>query len=521
MNKQIIYLALVTFLFSCSSNDSISNDTENPIDVITLPELQTNEVTDITLYSVKTGGKLIDNGDSDIIEVGLVVGLTTLPTTESNLNKFILTPDDLGNFNITITSVPTNTTYFIRAYGLNSEGIGYGNEIQFTSLEENVYTGNITLSTQDEVNEFGTNEYTTIDGSMYIEGTVTDLSPLESIVIINNAFEVKNTQNLQNLKGLNNLKITGNIFPNGFRIENNSALESLSGLNNLEFTRGYSYIINNDNLINMQGLNSYYAASAGEFRIQDCDGLQNLSGLENLQFIGDRFYLINNSELTDLSSLSNLNYIARDIDIKDNHSLQNINGFNSLSSVESVSIINNDNLIRFDGLLNLVSLNSISIEWNDILNNLSGVNNVTTPLDLTIQNNNGLETLKTLNNPNINSLNISSNTNLISLEGLENVTTLSTLRISRHDLLNNLNGLNNLTTITENLDISLNYGLNSLYGLDNLNQINGNLKIRSNYNLVDFCALKKIFINQGLDGNKDISNNAVDISEEEIIKNCK
>jgi len=297
MNRKIIYLVFITFLFSCSSDDSISElpDDTDTVDEINLPELQTNQVTDITLYSVKTGGKLIDSGDSDIIEVGLVVGLTSLPTTENNLNKFILTPDESGSFDITITSVPANTTYFIRAYGVNSEGIGYGNEVQFTSLEENVYTGDITLSTQDEVNEFGTNEYTTIDGSMYIKGTVTDLSPLESIVIINNAFEVKNTQNLQNLEGLNNLKITGNIFPNGFRIENNSALESLSGLNNLEITRGESYIINNDNLTNLQGLNNYNAASAGEFRIQDCDALLSLSGLENFQFIGDTFYLINNT----------------------------------------------------------------------------------------------------------------------------------------------------------------------------------------------------------------------------------
>ena len=40
-----------------------------------------------------------------------------------------------------------------------SEGIGYGNEVQFTWLEKNVYEGDITLSTQDEVNEFGVNEY--------------------------------------------------------------------------------------------------------------------------------------------------------------------------------------------------------------------------------------------------------------------------------------------------------------------------------------------------------------------------
>jgi hypothetical protein len=64
---------------------------------INLPELKTDEVTDITLYTAKTGGKLIDSGDSEIIEIGIVVGTSILPTTDNNLNKFIITPNDLGD----------------------------------------------------------------------------------------------------------------------------------------------------------------------------------------------------------------------------------------------------------------------------------------------------------------------------------------------------------------------------------------------------------------------------------------
>ncbi len=542
MTRKIFYLVSIILIFSCSSDDSENSDIAEEIN---LPELQTNEVYDITLYSVEAGGKLIDPGDSDIIEIGLVVGLSTLPTTDNNLNKFILSPDESGNFNIRITSIPANTTYFIRAYGINSEGIGYGNEVQFTSLEENVYNGSITLSTQEEVDTFGANEYTTINGSLYIEGTVTDLSPLESIVIINSAFEVKNTQNLQNLEGLNNLKITGNIFPNGFRIQNNLVLESLSGLNNLEITRGESYIINNDNLTNMHGLDSYYAASAGEFRIEDCDGLQNLSGLENLEFIGSTLYIRNNTSLSDLSALIDLNFVTS-IYISDNSDLQDINGFDSLLTTESVSIINNDNLINLSGLLNLTSvdaitishndllddlsglsnltsLNVITISHNDLLDDLSGLSNISSPLSISIEYNNSLTSLIDLSNVDVKNITITGNPSLINLVGLENISTLQRLYIHSNDSLVDLEGLDNLTSVTNNsytITIGFNPNLNSLNGLDNLIQVNGFMQVFNNASLDDFCALKNLFSNGTYD-TLNFSGNLSNPTTDEIINNCE
>jgi len=528
MKRKIIYLVFTTFLFSCS-DDSILNELSDEIETIeeiNFPELLTNEVTDITLYSIKTEGKLIDTGDSDIIEIGLVVGLSTLPTIDNNFHKIIYKPDELGNFNITLTNLTPSTTYFIRAYGINSEGVGYSNEVQFISLEENVYIGDITLRTQDEVNEFGEYNYTTIDGSMYITETVSDLTPLGSIVIINSAFEVKNTQNLQSLDGLNNLKITGNIFPNGFRIVNNPALESLSGLNNLEITRGYTSIINNDNLISMEGLNSYYAASSGGFRIQDCDNLQNLSGLENLQFIGDSFFLMDNSLLNDISSLSNLNYISRRIYIHDNSTLQNINGFETITSLEGLSIVNNDNLTNLDGLLNISTISEIiTISDNDNLNDLSVFQNINTIEYLNIGGNNSLINLEGFSNLTSieNRLDIYDNSSLTSLIGIENLSSLQRLRIHSNSSLINLEGLNGLTKITGNsypITIGFNSSLNTLEGLENLIEVEGLIQIFSNSMLSNFCALKNLFSNEGHNGNINFERNLNIPSIDEIVNDC-
>lgn len=497
MTKKIFYLTLIVLLFSCSSDEPDFTETQE----VSLPKLQTNEVTDITLYSVKAGGKLIDTGDSDILEVGLVVGTTTLPTTDNNINKFILNPDASGNFDIAITNIPANTTYYIRAYGINSDGIGYGNEVQFTSPEENVYPENIALSSQEEVVEFGANNYNRIAGRMDITGTVSDLSPLESIVILDGSLRIRNTINLQNFEGLNNLKIIGNFFSTGLWIENNTSLESLSGLNNLETTRGEMYIKNNDNLINLEGLDSFFAIIDGDFSIRDCDGLQSLTGIENLQYISGSFVLINNS------------------------TVQNINGLEGITSLDRVSIYNNSSLANLDGLSNVTTISqAITILNNDNLNDLSAFQNLNTVRHIGIEDNDALIDLRGFNNLNtIEGLGIRNNSNLTSLNGIENLNSLKSLTIESNTSLINIEGLNGLTSIIGSsypININNNTNLNSLTGLENLTQVEGFIQIFSNSTLSDFCALKNLFVNGNHSGDIYFAENLNNPTEEEIVNNC-
>jgi hypothetical protein len=87
-------------------------------------------------------------------------------------------------------SLPSNTTLYFRSYAINSKGVGFGNEIVFTTLTEKIYNGDITLATQQEVIDFGQNNYTTINGSLCINGEINDLTPLKSLVIINNLLKL-------------------------------------------------------------------------------------------------------------------------------------------------------------------------------------------------------------------------------------------------------------------------------------------------------------------------------------------
>jgi hypothetical protein len=459
--------------------DSKFNITVSNFNFITksIPQIETLDITSLNLFSVDLSGKLISKGSSEIIEIGFVISTTKLPNIENNLKKIEQNLDTQNKFGTTLTNITPNTTYYLRTYGINNDGIGYGNEIEFTTLDgTNIYNGNISLSTQEEVIAFGKNKYTTINGSLNLTGTVSDLSPLESLAIVNNNFTVKNTINLKNFEGLNNLKVTGNLFANGFRIENNIALESFSGLNNLLITRGEADIINNDKLINFEGLNSYSAASSGSFRIEGCDGLQNLSGLENFNFIGDYFYVINNSQLNDISALSNLSFVGNRVHIANNDNLGNLNGLESLTTAAGIEIISNLNLKNIDGLSNLVSVRDvILIKYND---------------------------------------------NLISLNAFQNITTTEYVIIENNASLNSLIGLSNLISVDYNMNIGVNSSLKELDGLENLLKVDGLFQIYNNSSLEEFCAIKPL-LSSNNDLNITINNNLNNPSVDEILNSCE
>ena len=523
MIKKITYIfLLLLFIVSCNKED----DSNNSEPELGLPVIETFNATDLSLYSVTLAGRIIDHGNSNISEVGIVVSESSLPTVENNLNKFIIEPDSSGGFSIVITSIPSSTTFYVRAYGINDDGTGYGNEIEFTSLADNIYEGDIILSNQQQVNDFGSNNYTTINGSLEITGSVTSLEPLNSIIIVNQGFKIINTASLQNLEGLENLKITGNIFPHGFAIENNSALQSLTGLNGLEATRGEFTIIDNNLLTNLEGLNNLRASGAGTyFFIKGCNNLRSLTGLENLSFIGGTLTLDSNNLLNDLTALRNLTFIGEALRITNNASLSSLNGFDNLTTVEeTIYIENNSNLRSLSGFLSLNHSYGISIKSNNALTSLSGFENFTSLGGIYVQYNDAIESLQGLNNVvSLDEFSVKYNQNLSSLAGLDNVTSTEAFNISYNPSLQTLSGLENLNSITggTTTTISYNFGLTSLAGLDNLVETTTNFRIYSNTILTDFCPLKNLFENGLHNGTWEVTYNAINPSIQDIITECQ
>jgi uncharacterized protein (TIGR02145 family) len=83
----------------------------------------------MTKTSAVSGGRIRDNGGDDIYGQGICWSTTPNPTIASNNEN-----DRAGtsDFFLTMTDLVSNTTYYVRAYAFNSEGIAYGNEVSFT-----------------------------------------------------------------------------------------------------------------------------------------------------------------------------------------------------------------------------------------------------------------------------------------------------------------------------------------------------------------------------------------------------
>jgi hypothetical protein len=117
--KTLLSLILVfPLLYSCK-------DTEVPL---TPPVLTTAAVTDITFNTAIAGGELKDIGGAYITARGICRSTNVEPTIG---NQKSTESGGLGVFTSNLTGLIPNTMYYVRAYGTNSAGTAYGNEVAF------------------------------------------------------------------------------------------------------------------------------------------------------------------------------------------------------------------------------------------------------------------------------------------------------------------------------------------------------------------------------------------------------
>lgn len=90
----------------------------------------TNVVTNIAQTSATSGGFLADNGEN-VTSRG--VCWDTLPNPTTDLNTKTNDGTGSGAFVSSITKLLPGTTYYVRAYGVVSEGVLYGNQQTFTT----------------------------------------------------------------------------------------------------------------------------------------------------------------------------------------------------------------------------------------------------------------------------------------------------------------------------------------------------------------------------------------------------
>lgn len=97
---------------------------------VTLPTVTTIQVTDIAQTTATGGGNVIDSGNATVTERGICWSTNHDPTTSDNHAN---SGTGLGLYTINITGLTANTTYYVRAFAINSVGTAYGNEVSFTT----------------------------------------------------------------------------------------------------------------------------------------------------------------------------------------------------------------------------------------------------------------------------------------------------------------------------------------------------------------------------------------------------
>jgi len=103
----------------------------------TIPTLTTVSASGITQTSAVSGGNVTSDGGAEVTARGVCWGISHNPIISSDK-----TDDGTGTgaFTSNLVGLTANTTYYVRAYAINSQGTSYGNEVSFS-------TSQVTLAT--------------------------------------------------------------------------------------------------------------------------------------------------------------------------------------------------------------------------------------------------------------------------------------------------------------------------------------------------------------------------------------
>jgi uncharacterized protein (TIGR02145 family) len=157
-NTILIVILAAAILLSCgNNNEEVFNGIFSKNG--SLATIITSPVTSVTGNTAVTGGSLTDDGSSFLIAKGLCWGTDQNPDITNDKTENGKEP---GEFSDTLTGLLKGRTYYLRAYGINSIGVAYGNEESFTTLNTPTITTSLTTSITDLTAVSGGN--ITLDG---------------------------------------------------------------------------------------------------------------------------------------------------------------------------------------------------------------------------------------------------------------------------------------------------------------------------------------------------------------------
>jgi hypothetical protein len=131
-NYNRLRVGVVVFVSTCSIlvNSCHVDEYRFPL----IPIVITSAPTNITNRSVTCGGDVTTGFGYKILFRGICRSTNHTPTITDSLSLYsVLNDNGLGKYSTEVSGLVHNTTYYVRAYAINSNGIGYGSTISFTT----------------------------------------------------------------------------------------------------------------------------------------------------------------------------------------------------------------------------------------------------------------------------------------------------------------------------------------------------------------------------------------------------
>ncbi len=131
--RTLSLFAIISIIFFSVSCKKTSTTTTSAV----IPTVITQDVlVNVTTTTAQSGGIVTSNGDATITANGVCYSTTNqTPTTADSKTKDSVSKAGtvITYFNSNLTGLTANTVYYVRAYAVNSAGIGYGAVLKFTT----------------------------------------------------------------------------------------------------------------------------------------------------------------------------------------------------------------------------------------------------------------------------------------------------------------------------------------------------------------------------------------------------
>lgn len=108
---------------------------DHSVVALTIPTVSTSAASSVTTTSVNLGGSVSFDGGAAVTARGVVVGTTANPVRGGAGVIDLAAGSGTGAFSASASNLSPGVTYFARAYGVNSQGVGYGSQTQFTMAQ--------------------------------------------------------------------------------------------------------------------------------------------------------------------------------------------------------------------------------------------------------------------------------------------------------------------------------------------------------------------------------------------------